>query len=146
MRTHLRAARAAAFIAFIALLAFTALCLPGCVSVIRSQKATPDSAGIRYFLPQPFILVTPNLDGSLASQYVNFLTNTAKGDFGISTSNDRPVRDIISDRFTGSVQLGIFAFLFAVTLGLTLGVLSAINQPRFSATKRQRRPAAAGRY
>ncbi len=67
MRTHLRAARAAAFIA---LLAFTALCLPGCVSVIRSQKATPDSAGIRYFLPQPFILVTPNLDGSLAVEKV----------------------------------------------------------------------------
>ncbi|MEC5160340.1 MULTISPECIES: hypothetical protein [unclassified Janthinobacterium] len=61
MRLPLRSALAAAF---------AALCLPGCVSVIGSQRATPDSAGIHYFLPQPFILVTPNLDGTLSVEKV----------------------------------------------------------------------------
>lgn len=69
-----------------------------------------------------------DLDGSLPSQYVRYLIHTVQGDFGISFSNDRPVRDIISDRFAVSIQLGISAFLFAVALGLTLGTISAINQ------------------
>ncbi|MDC8757055.1 hypothetical protein [Janthinobacterium fluminis] len=51
-------------------LAAVALCLSACVSVLRSDKATPASAGIRYFLPQPFILVTPNLDGTLVVEKV----------------------------------------------------------------------------
>lgn len=69
-----------------------------------------------------------DLDGSLLTQYMHYIQRTAQGDLGISFSNDRPVRDIISDRFAISMQLGIFAFLFAVTLGLTLGTISAINQ------------------
>lgn len=70
-----------------------------------------------------------DLDGSLATQYVHYLDNLRKGDLGISTSaNDRPVRNIISDRFSVSIQLGISAFVFAVGLGLTLGIISAINQ------------------
>jgi oligopeptide transport system permease protein len=70
-----------------------------------------------------------HLDGSLANQYVNFIKNTAQFDLGISTnSNDRPVTDIVGEKFKVSLQLGLCAFLFAVTLGLTLGTLSAINQ------------------
>ncbi|MBA4179021.1 MAG: peptide ABC transporter permease [Anaerolinea sp.] len=69
-----------------------------------------------------------DLDGTLLTQYVNYLQRTVQGDFGISFSNDRPVRDIIGDRFSVSIQLGISAFLFAVTMGLTLGIIAAINQ------------------
>ena len=69
-----------------------------------------------------------DLDGSLVTQYTNYLTNLVQGDLGISFSNDRPVRDIINDRFTVSIQLGISAFLFAVGVGLILGIVSAINQ------------------
>lgn len=69
-----------------------------------------------------------HLDGSLGSQYVNFLKNVARGDLGISTSNDREVRTIIRERFPVSLKLGLCAFVFALTLGLTLGVISAINQ------------------
>ncbi len=70
-----------------------------------------------------------NLDGSIGEQYVHFISNTAKLDLGLSiASNDRPVRDIIQEKFTVSLQLGVCAFLFAIALGITLGVLSAINQ------------------
>ena len=70
-----------------------------------------------------------NLDGSLAEQYVHFIANTAKLDLGVSiSSNDRPVKDIIQEKFGVSLQLGVCAFLFALTLGITLGALSAINQ------------------
>jgi oligopeptide transport system permease protein len=70
-----------------------------------------------------------NLDGSIGQQYVHFIANTARLDLGISiSSNERPVRDIIQEKFSVSLQLGICAFLFAIVLGLTLGVVSALNQ------------------
>ena len=70
-----------------------------------------------------------NLDGSLLTQYTNFIANTAQLDLGISTSsNERAITDIISEKFSVSIQLGICAFIFAVLLGVTLGVVSAMNQ------------------
>jgi oligopeptide transport system permease protein len=69
-----------------------------------------------------------HLDGSLGSQYVNYLKNAVTGDLGISFSNDRDVRTIIRERFPVSLQLGLCAFAFAITLGLTLGVIAAVNQ------------------
>lgn len=68
------------------------------------------------------------LDKSLPEQYVQYLGNLAKFDLGISFSNDRPVRDIIRDRFKVSVQLGLSAFTMALVVGLTLGVISALYQ------------------
>jgi oligopeptide transport system permease protein len=68
------------------------------------------------------------LDKSLPEQYAQYIGNVSKADFGISFSNDRPVRDIIKDRFGISVQLGLSAFVMAVTFGLLLGVVSAIFQ------------------
>jgi oligopeptide transport system permease protein len=68
------------------------------------------------------------LDKSLPEQYVQYITNVAQADLGISFSNDRPVRDIIKDRFGVSIQLGLSAFAFALVLGLSLGVVSAIYQ------------------
>ena len=68
------------------------------------------------------------LDKSLPEQYVLYVTNLVQGDLGISFSNDRPVRDIIKDRFPVSIQLGLCAFVMAVVVGLSLGIISAIYQ------------------
>ncbi|MEO6397077.1 MAG: ABC transporter permease [Tepidiformaceae bacterium] len=68
------------------------------------------------------------LDKSLPEQYVQYLGNVVQGDLGISFSNDRPVRDIIKDRFGVSVQLGLCAFVMALVVGLSLGILSAMYQ------------------
>lgn len=72
-----------------------------------------------------------NLDGSLASQYMNFLTNAVQGDLGISFSNDREVTAIIKERFPVSLKLGLCAFVFATIVGLGLGIVSAMNQNGF---------------
>jgi oligopeptide transport system permease protein len=68
------------------------------------------------------------LDKSLPEQYILYIGNLMKGDLGISFSNDRPVRDIIKDRFPISLQIGIFTFIFAMVLGLGLGIFSSLNQ------------------
>jgi oligopeptide transport system permease protein len=68
------------------------------------------------------------LDESLPQQYIRYIANVVTLDLGISFSNDRPVRDIIKERFGVSLQLGLCAFAFALVLGLTLGVVSAFYQ------------------
>ncbi len=68
------------------------------------------------------------LDDPLPVQYVTYLKNLAQLDFGISFSNNRDISDIIKERMRVSVQLGIAAFLFATVFGLSLGVISSLNQ------------------
>ncbi len=68
------------------------------------------------------------LDKPLPEQYVKYIGNLAKLDLGISFANNRDVRTIIQERMGRSAQLGVAAFLFATVFGLTLGILSALNQ------------------
>jgi len=71
-----------------------------------------------------------NLDEPLPKQYALYLWNLAQGDLGTSFTRNREVRDIIEEGFPVSAQLGLTAFTFAITAGMSLGVLSALNQNR----------------
>jgi oligopeptide transport system permease protein len=68
------------------------------------------------------------LDDSLGQQYITFIGNLVQGDLGISFRGDQDVLDIIRDRADVSAQLGLSAFIFAVVLGGSLGIFSALNQ------------------
>lgn len=68
------------------------------------------------------------LDDSLGQQYITFIGNLVQGDLGISFRGDQDVIDIIKDRADVSAQLGLSAFIFAVLLGASLGIFSALNQ------------------
>jgi len=69
-----------------------------------------------------------NLDEPLWKQYLHYLWNILHGDLGLSFRGDRDVSVLIRDGFFVTAQLGILAFLVASFFGLTLGVLSALNQ------------------
>ena len=69
-----------------------------------------------------------NLDGSVGEQYVSFLRNLGSGDLGLSFRQNRPVTEVIREGFPTTLQLGLCAFTFAVVLGLSLGILSAVKQ------------------
>jgi len=67
------------------------------------------------------------LDKPVAVQYVVFLRNMLKGDFGISfTQPNRLVNDIIKDHFPVSALLGVLALLVASIGGVLFGSLSAV--------------------
>ncbi len=71
------------------------------------------------------------LDKPVSTQYVIFLTNMLKGDFGISfTQQNRKVNDIIRDHFPVSATLGILAIFFAATGGVLFGALTAVYRNR----------------
>jgi ABC-type dipeptide/oligopeptide/nickel transport system permease component len=66
------------------------------------------------------------LDKPVLVQYGVFLRNMAKGDFGISfTQQNRSVNDIIREHFPISAILGVLALFFSTVGGIFLGSLSA---------------------
>jgi len=69
-----------------------------------------------------------HLDQPLWRQYLTYLWNILHGDLGLSFRGDRDVSELIGRGFFVTAQLGIIAFLFAAVVGMTLGVLSALNQ------------------
>lgn len=68
------------------------------------------------------------LDKPVHEQFVMYLTNVAKLDFGVSIRRARPVADIIAQGFPVTAQLGIQALLLALAVALPLGVISALKQ------------------
>jgi oligopeptide transport system permease protein len=75
------------------------------------------------------ILRAYNLDKPLHLQYVDYLKNILKGDFGPSYKYlDFTVTDLIMTGFPVSLRLGLYAILLAVFFGVTAGTFAALNQ------------------
>lgn len=76
---------------------------------------------------------TYGLDEPMHVQYVEYLINVAKWDFGPSFKYvGQNVNDIISRSFPYSLILGLEAILIAVSIGVLLGVIAAIRHNKFS--------------
>jgi len=68
-----------------------------------------------------------NFDAPLSEQYLDHLSKILRFDFGPSYKlMDFTVNEIIAQGFPVSASLGIFAMVFALSLGLTAGIVSAL--------------------
>lgn len=67
------------------------------------------------------------LDDPLPIQFVRYLGNVLQGELGTSIRTSRPVTDIISERLPMTMELATFAMLFAISIGIPLGVISAVR-------------------
>jgi peptide/nickel transport system permease protein len=65
------------------------------------------------------------LDRPLPEQYLTYMKDVARGDFGQSISTRLPVADEITRRFPATVELTVAALVFAIGLGIPLGFLAA---------------------
>ena len=73
------------------------------------------------------------LDKPLKQQYVIYLQNLLKGDFGISfTQENRSVNDIIREHFPVSASLGILSLIFASISGALWGALTALYRDKLT--------------
>lgn len=68
------------------------------------------------------------LNKPLTVQYFTFLLNTLKGDLGRSIRTNNPVMEEIVDRFKPSLVLAVCSMVFALLLGIPLGILAALKQ------------------
>ena len=69
-----------------------------------------------------------NLDQPLPTQLVLFLAGLARGDLGNSFTQRKPVSDLIAERLPATIELSFGALLFALAIGLPIGILSAVKQ------------------
>ena len=102
---------------------FLAHAAPGSPFDAKSNEQKP--------LPQATIERLERLygvDKPVPEQFVLYLQNVLRFDFGTSFKANRPVADIIGQGFPVSAQLGVQALLVALALSLPLGVISALKQ------------------
>jgi peptide/nickel transport system permease protein len=66
------------------------------------------------------------LDRPLHQQYLTFLGGLVTGDLGISINTRRPVIRDLRQFLPATIELSILAIIFAIAVGLPLGVLSAL--------------------
>jgi len=68
------------------------------------------------------------LDAPLHEQYIDFVSNLVRGDWGWSFSTSMPVMKLIQRHWIYSFQLILLSMLFSASLGILIGVYSAIKQ------------------
>jgi peptide/nickel transport system permease protein len=68
------------------------------------------------------------LDKPLLEQYWIFLRKFFTGDFGTSYTSGAPVWPGLRTALANSIVLGLFAGIFYVTIGIAIGIISAIRQ------------------
>ncbi len=95
------------------------------IAIIVSEKA----------LDQPDIVQAAiekwGLDKPLHEQYLLYLRNLVRGDLGISFKTKRPVAQDLRQYLPATVELGFASLLFALLLGLPLGILAALKAGRW---------------
>lgn len=74
------------------------------------------------------------LDKPVSTQFIIYMGNTLKGDLGVSIKYNRPVVSIIGEGFPVSFDLGIRALIFAVLMGILLGIIAAVRHGTWADT------------
>ena len=70
-----------------------------------------------------------HLNEPLTTQYMSYWKSLAQGDLGPSFKyKDYSVNELLAQAFPVSVKLGLYAFILALVLGVTFGVIAALRQ------------------
>ncbi len=72
-----------------------------------------------------------NLDKPVPVQYVMYMQNLVKGEFGVSLKTGRSITAIIGESFPISAKLGICAAIVAIIVGIVLGSIAALMRNRW---------------
>jgi len=97
--------------------------LPG--DPFQSEKAIPPKV-------KENLMAKYHLDRPLGEQYVEYLKNIAKGDLGASMKvRGRTVNDVINKSFFVSADLGARSIIFALVVGIPLGIIAALKRGKY---------------
>jgi peptide/nickel transport system permease protein len=86
---------------------------------IAGDSATPDDVEA--------IRKAYGFDRSIVERYGMWLADAARGDFGMSYRQKRPVWAVVAERLPVTITLGCLGFAFALLLALPLGILAALR-------------------
>ncbi|MBI28308.1 MAG: ABC transporter permease [Pelagibacteraceae bacterium] len=68
------------------------------------------------------------LNDPVHTQFLRFIGNAVKGEFGISYQLRRPVSELIAERLPATLELVFISALIAIISGVILGVYTGINR------------------
>ena len=68
------------------------------------------------------------LDKPVIEQFRLYLVNLAEGDWGESTTYNRPTSEVVRDAAPVTLEMALFALMMAYPIGIILGILSAVWQ------------------
>ncbi|MCX6081043.1 MAG: ABC transporter permease [Chloroflexi bacterium] len=71
------------------------------------------------------------LDKPLPEQYLIYLKNLLQGDLGTSFKTKNPVASDLKNFLPATIELSIGSFIFAILIGLPLGIISAVKSGSF---------------
>jgi oligopeptide transport system permease protein len=71
-----------------------------------------------------------NLDKPLIVQYLTYMKNVFRGDFGM-TYNNRSINEIIAVAYPNTLKLALVALAFEIVIGLTAGVITGLRRNGF---------------
>lgn len=74
------------------------------------------------------IIAEFGLDENWAVQYVKWISQIVRGDFGTSLMSGRPVMDDLGHRLPVTFELGVLTILITVIVAIPIGIMSAIRQ------------------
>jgi peptide/nickel transport system permease protein len=101
--------------------------VPGDIAEILVYQAGSESSAVQEKQIQK-IRAELGLDQPVLVQYLGWLGDALRGDFGYSYTQRRPVTEILRERFPRSMELAILTLLVAVVWAIPLGVISAVRQ------------------
>ncbi len=74
------------------------------------------------------INVGEGFKGFFDSQYFGFLGRLLQGDLGKSVHEHTPIADLLKLKFPATVELSLWAMVFALTVGIPAGIISATRR------------------
>lgn len=73
------------------------------------------------------------LDQPVAVQFVRYIGNALKGDFGQSYQFRQPVTKLLAERAPATLELALMSALFSLIVGIPMGVYTALHRNGFGA-------------
>jgi len=68
------------------------------------------------------------LDLPMYQQYFNWVWKMLHGNFGMSFTHNKPVRELLAERLPLTIMLSLFTIIFVYIIAIPLGIYSAIHQ------------------
>ena len=62
------------------------------------------------------------------NRYTDYWRSLLSGDMGLSFRNDRPVKELILERYPATIELAVFAMLIAIVIAIPLGVIAGTHR------------------
>ncbi|MBA2736992.1 MAG: ABC transporter permease [Pyrinomonadaceae bacterium] len=105
-------------------------------TTILGETASPEQIANfnqKHGLDQPAFFFSYNAEEGFEwnganNRYVDYWLGLLQGDLGTSFRTDRPVLDMILERYPSTIELAIVSMIIAVSIAIPLGVLAGTNK------------------